>query len=240
MENKHLDDSSALTGCFDSAQHDLDFESPISQTRLPGKLTGNRTGMVGSLTEPSFCELMAAHGSDGSAPAEPIDPSTQQPRNKNMKKLLFTLTLAAALVLGGQTAFAQAKKKVPAPAPADAPADKPAASAAPVAEKPKADSEKPKNVSLHTIVDSIDASGKSFSHKNKDGKEVKNVVTSKTEIKNGEKDAKFEDIKVGDEVRGLRLKKNDAEYEVVKITYIGAPEKKPAASAKPAAEPKKK
>ena len=151
-----------------------------------------------------------------------------------MKKLIFTLTLAGALALGGQSAFAQAKKK-PAEAPAAAPA-----------EKPKAAADATKPVSLHTIVDSIDTAGKSFSHKNKDGKEVKNVVTAKTDIKNGDKEAKFEDIKVGLEVNGSRIKKSDTEYEVVKITYIGAPKpkaEKPAGTekpAKPAGEPKKK
>ena len=157
-----------------------------------------------------------------------------------MKKLLFTLTLAAAFAVGSQSAFAQAKKK-PA-APAAAPAEKPKTAG----EKPKTEGDTTKPVSLHSIVDSIDAAGKSFSHKNKDGKVVKNVVTAKTEIKNGDKEAKFEDIKVGDEVDGTRLKKSEGEYEVLKITYIGTPKpkaEKPAGTekpAKPAGEPKKK
>ena len=80
-------------------------------------------------------------------------------------------------------------------------------------------------------VDEIDAAGKSFTHKNADGKMVKNVVTDKTEIKNGDAAAKFEDIKVGDKVSGLRLKKNadGTEYEVVKITKFAAAAAKPAA-----------
>ena len=154
-----------------------------------------------------------------------------------MKKLLFTLTLAGALALGGTSAFAQAKKKKDPNAPADAPATAPAAApapAAPATAKPKADASKP--LPFHTVVDSIDASGKSFSHKNKDGKEVKNVVTAKTELKNGDVAAKFEDIKVGDEVNGTHLKKSDTEYEVVKTTYIGAPKPK---AAKPAGDAKK-
>ena len=157
-----------------------------------------------------------------------------------MKKLLFTLTLVGALALGGTSAFAQAKKK--AAAPAEAPADTAKPKAEGDAAKPKADASKP--LPFHTVVDSIDASGKSFTHKNKDGKEVKNVVTAKTELKNGDKDATFTDIKVGEEVSGMRLKKSDTEYEVLKTTYIGAPKKKaekPAAEGtKPAAEPKKK
>ena len=58
---------------------------------------------------------------------------------------------------------------------------------------------------------------------NKDGKVVKNNVIDTTEINNGDAAAKFEDIKVGDTVNGLRIKKNEAgtEYDVVKITKIG-------------------
>ena len=174
---------------------------------------------------------MEGEGCDGSAPADFIGPhNTTTQTNTNMKKLLFTLTLAGALALGGQSAFAQAKKK-PAEAPTAA-AEKP--KTAGDAAKPKADASKP--LPFHTTVDSIDAAGKSFSHKNKDGKEVKNVVTAKSELKNGDKEAKFEDIKVGDEVNGTHLKKSDTEYEVVKTTYIGAPKPK---AAKPAGDAKK-
>jgi hypothetical protein len=152
-----------------------------------------------------------------------------------MKKLLFTLTLAAAFAVGSQSTFAQAKKKPAAPADAPAAAD---AKAKPAAEKPKADASKP--LPFHSVVDSIDAAGKSFTHKNKDGKEVKNIVTAKTELKNGDKEAKFEDIKVGDEVTGTRLKKSDTEYEVVKTTYIGAPKAKGAKAAGEAKKPAEK
>jgi hypothetical protein len=172
------------------------------------------------LTAGVISGLLATHGSDGSALVGGCGRTFKHnnPENNTMKKLIFTLTLAGALALGGQSAFAEAKKK-------------PAEPAAPAAEKPKADASKP--LPFHTIVDSIDAAGKSFSHKNKDGKEVKNVVTAKTELKNDGKDAKFEDIKVGDEVTGTHLKKSDTEYEVVKTTYIGAPKKK---AEKPAGE----
>jgi hypothetical protein len=84
--------------------------------------------------------------------------------------------------------------------------------------------------------DAIDAKGSSFTMKRKDGVEVKNVVTAKTAIKNGEAAAKFGDIKVGDYVSGTRLKKSDTEYEVVKITKFSAeaPKRKAAGDAKPA------
>jgi hypothetical protein len=166
-------------------------------------------------------------------PADWLAPQHNNPDKTNMKKLLFTLTLVGALAFGGQSAFAQAKKKKDPNAPADAPAAVPAVPATPT-EKPKTDA---KPAPFHTIVDSIDAKGQSFTHKNKDGKEVKFVVTSKTELLNEGKSATFADIKVGDEVTGTRLKKSDTEYDVVKTGYIGAPKKK---AEKPAADPKKK
>jgi len=145
-----------------------------------------------------------------------------------MKRILFTLTLAAALAFGSQSAFAQAKKK-PAPAPAPEPAAK--------AEKPKSD----KPIPMYVQADEIDASTKTIIHTNKDGKKSKNSVTATTEIKNGDKEAKFEDIKVGDMVSGLRKKTGEGTYDIVKITKFGPKAEKPAGEAKkPAAEPKKK
>lgn len=94
-----------------------------------------------------------------------------------------------------------------------------------------------KPMPMYARVDSIDAKGKTFTTKRKDGVEVKFVVTDKTEIKNGEAAAKLSDIKVGEYVSGTRLKKSDTEYEVVKITKFGAPKPKApkaAGEAKPA------
>ncbi|MEK0449791.1 MAG: hypothetical protein RL088_2059 [Verrucomicrobiota bacterium] len=152
-----------------------------------------------------------------------------------MKKLLFTLTFGLAIV-ASPAAFAQAKKKEPA-APAAAPAGAPAADA----KKPEAKAAKP--LPMNARADEIDAAGKTFTQVNKDGKKVKHVISDATEIKNGEAAAKFEDIKVGDTVAGLRNKKNadGTEYEVVKITKFGpkAPKAdKPAE--KPAEKPAKK
>ena len=152
-----------------------------------------------------------------------------------MKKLLFTLTLSVALAFGSQSAFAQAKKKPAVPAVPEAPAVDPAKAV----EAAKGKVAKP--LPMHTHVDTIDAAGKSFTHKNKTGVEVKNVMTATSEIKNGDKTATFADIKVGDWVSGLHLKKSDTEYEVVKITKFGPEEKKAAKpDAKPGTEPKKK
>ena len=150
-----------------------------------------------------------------------------------MKKLL-TLTLLAAfgLPLSG---FAAGKKKDAAPAPAAAPAaDAKKPDAAPAKEEPKA----AKPLPMHSRVDAIDAAGKTFTNKRKDGVEVKHVVPATAEIKNGEAAAKFEDIKVGDYVSGLRLKKSETEYEVVKITKFGAAPDKAAKGAAKAADAK--
>ena len=147
-----------------------------------------------------------------------------------MKKLAFALTLSIVLTFGSQPAFAQAKKKT------TAPAEAPAAEAPKAAEAAKPKSDKP--LPMHARADSIDASAKTFTHKTKDGKEVKNVVTAKTEIKNHDKDATFADIKVGDYVSGLRHKKSDTEYEVVKITKFGPEEKKAEGEKKAAKKPK--
>jgi len=122
--------------------------------------------------------------------------------------------LGMAIALGGQSAFAQTTK----PSAAGGGVAKPAA-----VDKVKADKPMP----MHAMVESLDATAKTFSHKTKDGKMVKYMVTDKTEIKNGDKAAKFDDIKVGDYVSGLRLKKAEGEYEVVKITKFGPEAMKP-------------
>jgi len=152
-----------------------------------------------------------------------------------MKKLLFTLTLSVALALGGQSAFAQAKKKKDATPPADAPAAAPATAPADTAAKPKSD----KPIPMYSHVDEIDAAGKTFTSVHKNGTKSKHTVSATTPIMNGEKPAKFEDIKVGDYVSGLRKKTGEGVYEVVKITKFGPKAAKPA-DTKPTTEPKKK
>ncbi len=155
-----------------------------------------------------------------------------------MKKILFSLTLSLTL-LASPAAFAQAKKKDPA---APAPAAPATPAAAPAADAKKADAKVAKPLPMNARADEIDAAGKSFTQINKDGKKVKHIVSATTEIMQGEAAAKFEDIKVGDTVAGLRNKKNadGTEYEVVKITKFGpkAPKADKPAD-KPAEKPKK-
>jgi len=133
-----------------------------------------------------------------------------------MKKLLgYSLTVALSLGLSAG-AFAQAKPKTkPAAAPAAAEEAKPAE---------KAEKNASHSLPMYARVDALDEKAKTFTTKRKrDGAEIKHVVTATTEIKNGDAAAKFEDIKIGDYVSGLRNKKSDTEYEVVKITKIGPP-----------------
>jgi hypothetical protein len=164
-----------------------------------------------------------------------------------MKKLLSIITLGAAalaLPVSGIAAEKKAKAK-PAEAPAAAPATAPEDGAKKPADTGAAKSDT-KAMGMYVKVDAIDAKAKTFTHLNKAkgaeaAKEVKFVVTDKTDIKNGTAPAKFEDIKVGDTVSGSRIKKSETEYEVVKITKFGvaAPkEKKPDDEKKPD-EPKK-
>lgn len=148
-----------------------------------------------------------------------------------MKTLLTLLTVVAFTV----PAFAQAEKKPAKKMASEKPAEK-AAETKP-AEKP-ADEKAARALPMNSRVDEIDAAGKTFTTKRKDGVAVKHVVTDKTDIKQGDAAATFGDIKVGDTVAGSRVKKSDTEYEVVKITKFGAAtaaKKKEAAEAKPAA-----
>lgn len=153
-----------------------------------------------------------------------------------MKKLLSILTVSAIALSLPAASFAADKKDQAAktgdtgkPSAEKAPATSPEAAAEKVAGEGKA-------LPMNSRADSIDAAAKTFTHKKKDGVEVKHVVTSTTEIKNGDAAAKFEDIKVGDYVSGLRKKKSDTEYEVVKITKFGAKAEKKEGAAKPAGD----
>ena len=135
-----------------------------------------------------------------------------------MKKLL-SLAALAALLLSLPTATYAAKKSSATPAGTPAPSATPEATSG-------------KSIPMYSEVSSIDTAGKSWIHKNKSGKEVKFVVTDKTDIKNNGAAAKFDDIKVGDWVSGSRVKKSDTEYEVVKITKFGAKTEKSEKAAK--------
>jgi hypothetical protein len=131
-----------------------------------------------------------------------------------MKKATL-LIIVAALAFGLPAVSSAAEKKMKA---ADAPKSE---EAKPKEAKPAGDKPMP----MHFKVDAID--GTTFTHTNKDGTVVKCVATDKTEVANDGKPAKLKDIKVGDTINGLRLKKSPTEYEIVKITGFGVAPVKP-------------
>jgi hypothetical protein len=136
-------------------------------------------------------------------------------------KNAFTLMSVAAFALAVPSGVVAAEKKTAATKAADS-----------VTETTAKVVGEAKPLPMNARADVIDTKAKTFTMKRKDGVEVKHVVTDKTEIKNGEAAAKLSDIKVGEYVSGLRLKKSDTEYEVVKITKFGPPApKKPKAEA---------
>lgn len=125
-----------------------------------------------------------------------------------MKKIISILTLTAFVAFPAITFAAPKKDAATAATPA------PKAAAAPATPSAKV-------MGMYVKVDTIDAKAKNFTHTNKDGTVVKFVITDTTDIKNGEAAAKLEDIKVGDQVSGSRIKKSATEYEVVKVTKFG-------------------
>lgn len=142
-------------------------------------------------------------------------------------KLIRSLSIITALAVIVPTAVFAAEKKAK------------KEGAAPAAEAAKA-GKAGKPLPMNSRVDSIDTSAKTFTMKRKDGVEIKHVLAATAEVKNGPAAAKFEDIKVGDYVAGLRNKKSDTEYEVVKITKFGPAAPKKAKEGDAAKKPEKK
>lgn len=151
-------------------------------------------------------------------------------------KHLLTLLALLAATLAPSARLLAAEQPKPAPVATSAPAtpappkkNKPAATPVPATPAAAATPAAPRATGMYVKVDAIDAKAKSFTHTNKDGTVVKFIVTGRTEIKNGDAAAKFEDIKVGDTVSGSRIKKSATEYEVAKITkfiIVGSREKR--------------
>lgn len=157
---------------------------------------------------------------------------------KTLRNLLF-ITITATLAIPASAAPKEKK--------AEGGAVTGAAIGALAGEKAAAAAEKAaktdKPLPMNARVDEIDAKAKTFTQTTQDGKKVKHVVTATTTIMQGEAAAKFEDIKVGDMVAGLRKKTNEdgTEYEVVKITKFGPKKaKEPKADGEKKPEKKKK
>lgn len=145
-----------------------------------------------------------------------------------MKKLL-TLTIVAAFGLP-ICGFAAPKKD-----------EKPAAQAAapaPAAAAPAADAKKDgKPFPYHGDVAAADATAKTFTFKNKDGKERVFSVTDKTEIEKDGAKSDFAAITVGAYAAGQCTKTAEGKFEAVSVKIGPKPAKKAkdaAAAAKPA------
>ncbi len=138
---------------------------------------------------------------------------------------ILPAVIAALAITAPFGAFAADKKK------ADAPA-------APAATKPAAAEEKAvgavKALPYQAKVASVDAAAKTFTTKNKDGKENVFSVTDKTTIEKADGSAgTLADIKADEVVRGTRIKQGEGKWEATKV-IIGAKDKKAdATSAKP-------
>lgn len=130
-------------------------------------------------------------------------------------KHLIALGMTAALALGlAAPAFAAEKKKMEPAAATPAPVEK-KNEMKPVEAPP---AKKTGALPYKGVVDTVDVAGKKFTTKNKDGKVNTFTVTAATVVTKEDAPAKFEDIKVGDYVRGSRIKKGEGEWEAVKVT----------------------
>lgn len=143
-------------------------------------------------------------------------------------KNLITLTIIAAIGLP-LSGFAAAEKK---PAAAQAPAAEAKKPDAPAA-KPDAAATKP--FPYHGDVAAVDATAKTFTFKNKDGKERLFSVTDKTEIEKDGAKADFAAITVGAYAAGQCNKSGEGKFEAVSVKIGPKPAKKAKdAAAKPA------
>lgn len=158
-----------------------------------------------------------------------------------MKKQLLA-TLLVTLVSCGIAipAFAVEAKKKPATEKPAAKSTEPAPAAA--SKDAKSSATKPKLLPYQGEVDAVDTSAKTFVLKNKDGKAHTFSVTDQTQIIHGDASpAQFDEIKVGEWVRGSRIKTGEAKWDAVKVT-IGKKEaaEKPKATEPPAKPAEKK
>ena len=143
-----------------------------------------------------------------------------------MKRIITLISLSAIALALPVSSIAAEKEKAAAGAPAKKSTEKAATDTKAATEKAVADTTADKPMPMYLRADTIDAKTGTITMKRKDGVEIKHVITDKTDIKNGEAAAKLADIKAGEYVSGLRLKKGETEYEIVKITKFGpAPDK---------------
>lgn len=83
-----------------------------------------------------------------------------------------------------------------------------------------------KPMPMYRKVGGIDPSALTITYTTKKGVKMVEKVTDRTIIMQGDKPARFSDIKVGDMVSGLHLKTKENEFEILKITKFGPLEPK--------------
>lgn len=145
------------------------------------------------------------------------------------------LALLALAVFAAPT-FAADKKEAKA---SDKPAaEKPEGAGAPV-EKKAADATR--LLPFQGKVAAVDAAAKTFTIKNKDGRENVFAISEKTKIEKADGTAgAIDDIKADEVVRGTRTKAGEGKWDAVKVMLGAKPKKEGAAPATEAANAEKK
>ncbi|MDQ3622202.1 MAG: hypothetical protein M3463_06905 [Verrucomicrobiota bacterium] len=146
-----------------------------------------------------------------------------------MKKLLPILTIAAIALGVPSSGLAAEKKAKSAAAPAPADAVKPA-------EKPAEAARSTQALPYRGDVAAVDAAAKTFTFKNKDGKERVFHASSKTRIMKDGAAADFDAISVGAHATGQYTKTADGKLELVSVKIGPKAEKTGEASDKPGAK----
>ena len=152
----------------------------------------------------------------------------------NRKFLIVFLSAAALGTFTPLTALAQEKKAKKASDKAPAKSAEDAANKTADAKPAEKGADATRAVPYQGKVASVDAAAKTFTIKTQAGKEHVFAITDKTAITKDEGAATFEDIKVGEVVRGTRTKKGEGQWEAVKV-MIG-PKEKEGGAANPAPE----
>lgn len=160
-----------------------------------------------------------------------------------MKKLLSILTVSAIALSLPAGSFAAEKKAKPAaeaaPDAAKKPAEKPAAKPEAAAEKVAGEPKDPtKPISYYGDVAAVDATAKTFTFKNKDGKERIFSVGAEAKITKDGQPSDFSAITVGAYATGSYKKAADGKLDVLKVNIGPKPAKKPKGEgeAKPAGD----
>ena len=137
-----------------------------------------------------------------------------------MKTRLLTLALAGVITLTGSFTAQASPKKETTPAP----------DATDTAPSPLPSHPLPFNGKIFAV----DPAARTFSTQNKEKKIRVFAITPQTKLTKKSGAATFEDLKIGDEVRGSSIPKGDGNYETESVIIGAREEIKPAPTAAPA------